>query len=186
MSTSAADRYTADLEPTLSRILAPFEVWAKGGYAEGVVDFLPVYRTKPYLVSPAALNKVFEASLAGFKPENMDAGMKSEAEARFEFANALMNRMMTRESAIRDRYYAARRQGAIHRTAVLFCCMGLLTASIVTLPEYGSILLAMAMGGGLAMAHLRVLRRRVIVKFPDDRADQIIAALPWNTSANPV
>lgn len=187
MSVTPDDRYSAELEPALLSILAPFEEWAKSGYVEGIVDFLPIYRTKPYLVSPSALNEVFEASLAEFSPDSMDAHQKAEAAARFEFANTLMNLMMTREAAIRDRYYAARKLGMIHRTAVLFGCMAVMTASIVSLPEYGSCLMAIGMGAGLALAHLRFNRRRVKIEFPDNRAEQIIAALPWQrATADPV
>lgn len=170
------------LDPVLDSLLEPFEKWADTGYAEGVVDFLPSLGREPLLISPATIGSVFEAAGHGLDPHDADESSKAEFARRFDFIERLFSELMTRENRIRDRYYAARNRGMIHRTAVLLCAIGIFTIIGVKLPTWA----AVAAGGSMICAgvvtYLRLSRGiervRSIYVF-EDRAARIVAALPW-------
>jgi hypothetical protein len=166
-----------EIDQTLDRILAPFERWADVGYAEGVVDYLPSLARIPILLTPGSVVKIFDAAFAGLDMDDREA--KDEAERRTDFVERLMDRLMTRETGIRDRYYTCRNRGMIHRTLVLIAGIGVFTAIAVTLPAwiYAPVGLSMAVAG--AFAHRRFERERKTPVLPKDRCSQIIDELPW-------
>lgn len=175
-----------EVRPVLDRVLAPFERWADSGYAEGVIDFLPSLGRSPLLLSPSSLSAVFDAAMTGLDPENATEADKAEAERRFGFIERLINELMTRENQIRDRYYAARWKGMLHRTIAMLAGIGLFVAASVALPTWGSI----AVGGLLAIAGVVGYHRfgttarnlRSIYLF-EERGPLIIRELPWMDDA---
>jgi hypothetical protein len=178
--TEAMEAYEVD--PVLDHVLAPFEGWADTGYAEGVVNFLPALGREPLLLSPSSVAAVFQSAMSGLDPEKASDADKAEAARRFGFIEQLLSELMTRENIIRDRYYAGRNRGMVHRTVVMLAGMALMTSAAVTLPTWGLI----AVGGSLACAGAVAYQRfrtkadsvRSTYLF-EERAAWIIAALPW-------
>lgn len=171
-----------EIDPVLDRVLAPFEKWADAGYAEGVVDFLPSLGRSPLLLSPSALSAVFDAAVFGIDPDEATDTDKAEAARRFGFVERLMSELMTRERAIRDRYYAARNRGMMHRTFVMLAGMGVFVAASVALPTWASIIVGGLLGGAGIVAYHRFSRKAESLKsiyLFEDRAAFIVAALPW-------
>ncbi len=182
--TDAMEPY--EVGPVLDRVLAPFERWADSGYAEGVIDFLPSLGREPLLLSPSSVSAVFQTALTGLDPDNATDADKAEASRRFGFIERLIDELMTRENDIRDRYHAARKRGMVHRTAVMFAGMGLITAASVTLPTWGSLAVGGLLVGAGAVAYRRIRMKadtlQCIYVF-EERAARIIAELPWMANA---
>lgn len=118
--TSADLKYFGSIDEACDRVLAPLKAWAGTGFAEGTLDLAPSRRiARPPLISARVLNEVWEQALGEWNPHKMTEEDRAEASARFEFAHSLLNRLMARESEIRDAYFKARRKGMTVRTLVL-------------------------------------------------------------------
>ncbi|MNU30320.1 hypothetical protein D3C71_188050 [compost metagenome] len=171
-----------EVDPVLDHVLAPFEGWADTGYAEGVVAFLPSLGREPLLLSPSSVAAVFQSAMAGLDPEKATDADKSEAARRFGFIERLLSELMTRENVIRDRYYAGRNRGMVHRTVVMLAGMALITSAAVTLPTWGLIAVGglLACAGAVAYQRFRTKADSVRSTYLfEERAAWIIAALPW-------
>jgi hypothetical protein len=170
-----------DIEPVLERVLAPFEKWADAGYAEGVVDFLPSLGRQPLLLSPASVSAVFGTAIFGIDPDGATEADKAEAARRFGFIERLMDELMTRERNIRDRYYASRNRGMVHRTLVMFAGMGILVAATVALPTWGSVTVGglLACAGAAAYHRFNTKAKNLSIYIFEERAALIVGALPW-------
>lgn len=179
MSAPSSINYVEHVPAALATILAPYETWAEGGYAEGMLEFLPAYNAKPHLMSPSEVVGFFDAATDGLA----QGDDKTEAEARFQFVEQLVDRMITSESLLREQHHAGRMQAMAHRLCVLLACMAVFFAAMASLPEIGAIAVTLVLGMGLALFHRHFQRKRVSVVFPDDRKAAVIATFPWLSAA---
>jgi hypothetical protein len=173
--------------PVVDRIIAPFEQWAKTGYAEGVVDFLPSLGREPLLMSPTSLLQVFDAALYGLKDVDPSDEDKEECARRMEFIETLIDELMTRERHVRDQYYIGRNKGMIHRTGAMLVGFGIFTVASVTLPTWASVVTGtiLVISGGAAFSHFsRLVKNRGSTGLYEGRAARVIEALPWMVSSS--
>lgn len=176
-------KYFGSIDEACERVLAPLKAWAGTGFAEGALD-LAISRqiAKPPLISARVLNKVWEQALGEWDSETMTDEDRAEASARFEFAHSLLNRLMTRESEVRDAYYKAHRTGMTVRTLVL-------AAAITTwavLSTWATWWLAwpaiFLLGLSLGTCWKRLSDQLRAAPQVGDPAKLILSVLPWNAA----
>lgn len=174
------------IEPVLETVLAPFERWAKAGYAEGVIEFLPSLGRTPLLMSPYCVASVFDSTMTGLDVQTPSDEDKAEAERRFEFCERLLDEMMTRENSIRQRHHEARMRGMTHRTIILLCLMAVFIAVSVSFSTVGSIVAAVLIVPSVVAAfwHFKkVVEESSNIYLKESRAPLIIRELPWMRNA---
>lgn len=177
---SGDDKYFQHIDAACDTVLAPFKAWARVGFADGALDFWPSHvLARPPVISARVLNEVWEAALSGFEPDAMSEDDRAEASARFEFVHALLNRLMTRESEIRDEYHRGRRRGVVSRTAVLAAALVCWTVLAISAPLWITAPATFLGGIWIGARARRLYEIRSRVRPVRNATPLILAVLPW-------
>lgn len=181
--TDSDAKYFGSIDEACGRVLAPLEAWAGTGFAEGALD-LAISRqiAKPPLISARVLNKVWEQALGEWNSQTMTDEDRAEASARFEFAHSLLNRLMTRESEIRDTYYRARRNGMTVRTLVLAAAIATWTVLSIWATWWIAWPATFLIGLSLGTCWKRLSDQLRAAPKVGDPVKLILSVLPWNAA----